>query len=138
VDEERENRGMKAFIESDISADYALVGEPTELDVCIGHKGVSRIRLTAIGKSSHAASIGPHNNAIYSMSRMVTALEQCGFTWKADPYLFLSACFIDANHNLPHQLSSAIHRLEVNAVQSEHSKQRVKHHSSPLNKNTTA
>lgn len=78
VDEERENLGMKAFIESDISADYALVGEPTELDVCIGHKGVSRVRLTAIGESSHAASIGPHNNAIYSMSRMVTALEELG------------------------------------------------------------
>jgi len=38
-----------------IQGDAALVGEPTDLDLVIGHKGALWFRISTIGKSAHGS-----------------------------------------------------------------------------------
>jgi len=54
----------------------AVFAEPTEMKVIVAHKGVVRLRLTSAGKSAHSATPVLGKNAIYSMARAVTAVEE--------------------------------------------------------------
>lgn len=75
VDEERENAGMRHFLKEDITADYAIISEPTNLNICIAHKGVARYRLKTLGTPQHAAKANNLvNNAITNMSTIISAL----------------------------------------------------------------
>jgi succinyl-diaminopimelate desuccinylase len=76
VDEEGQNIGIKKFLSDSITADYAVIGEPTSLDVCIGHKGCARFLLKTFGKQIHASYASTEDNAIYKMGRIVSALEE--------------------------------------------------------------
>lgn len=76
VDEERINLGMLHYIKDGISADYAIIGEPTSLDVCIAHKGVSRYNLSTKGVAGHAAKTRYPDSAISKMAKILPALEQ--------------------------------------------------------------
>lgn len=76
VDEERINLGMLHYIKDGISADYAIIGEPTSLDVCIAHKGVSRYNLSTKGTAGHAAKTRYPDSAISKMAKILPAIEQ--------------------------------------------------------------
>lgn len=76
VDEERVNLGMAHFQTQGVKADYAIIGEPTSLEVCIAHKGVSRTRLTTFGTAGHAAKVSEPDSAIDKMARLLPALVQ--------------------------------------------------------------
>ncbi len=75
VDEEFSFRGALKLCES-LSADAAIVAEPTELRLVIASKGVLRWRMVAHGKSAHSSKTHLGNNAIYAMARVILALEQ--------------------------------------------------------------
>ena len=75
VDEERSNIGMKHFLNENFTADYAIISEPTDLDVCIGHKGVARYRLRTFGTAGHTSVVRQPDNAIYKMTKLILALE---------------------------------------------------------------
>ncbi|POP46397.1 acetylornithine deacetylase [Superficieibacter electus] len=78
VDEERVNLGMEHFIAQGVEADYAIIGEPTSLDVCIAHKGVSRTRLTTHGTAGHAAKTRHPDSAIDKMAQLLPELiKEC-------------------------------------------------------------
>ena len=76
ADEEATFGGAARLVQSGFRATWAVVGEPTRLDVIVAHKGASRWRLRTEGRSAHGAT--PHEgiNAIYRMARVVGALEQ--------------------------------------------------------------
>lgn len=76
VDEERVNLGMAHFIAQGVEADYAIIGEPTSLEVCIAHKGVSRTRLTTLGTAGHAAKTRHPDSAIDKMAQLFPELLQ--------------------------------------------------------------
>ncbi|TBL71112.1 M20 family peptidase [Paenibacillus thalictri] len=75
ADEERENAGMLRFVQDAVQADGALIAEPTGLQLCIGHRGVARYRLTALGQSAHAAFADHPDNAIVHMARLIPELS---------------------------------------------------------------
>jgi len=75
VDEELQNAGMKKFLTENISADYAIIGEPTGLNICIGHRGCARYRLKTYGTPGHTSFVVHPDNAIYKMAKLVVALE---------------------------------------------------------------
>lgn len=78
VDEECINLGMKNFIARGVEADYAVIGEPTSLEICLAHKGVSRTRLTTHGTAGHAAKASPPDSAIDKMAVLLPGLiEEC-------------------------------------------------------------
>jgi len=75
VDEERLNLGMNTFIAEDVFAHYAVVGEPTGLELCIGHLGCSRFKLKTHGTPGHTSVVTHPDNAIYKMAKLVGSLE---------------------------------------------------------------
>lgn len=55
--------------------DGAIVAEPTELDVVVAHRGVTRFRVHTIGRACHSSDPTQGRNAIYTMARAVRYLE---------------------------------------------------------------
>lgn len=75
IDEEHKFHGVSALVSSNIKADAAIVGEPTELDIVISHKGCLRWRITTHGKSVHTSSANEGINAISKMAEVIRVLE---------------------------------------------------------------
>lgn len=56
--------------------DAVVVAEPTLLNVVVAHKGVVRWRCDTGGRAAHSSTPQLGDNAIYRMSRVVSALER--------------------------------------------------------------
>lgn len=78
VDEELINLGMKQFLKEEITADYAIISEPTELDLAIGHRGTSRYYLKTKGTAGHACYVNQPDNAIEKMNKLLPVLFEWG------------------------------------------------------------
>lgn len=72
-----------------LSADLAIVGEPTCQQVLYKHKGAMRFRLTATGRSCHSSTPQLGENAIYAISQAVLNLRELASGWEkfCDPHL---------------------------------------------------
>ncbi|HLH73453.1 MAG TPA: M20 family metallopeptidase [Chloroflexota bacterium] len=75
VDEEYLMRGAETFAHSGIHVDGAIVGEPTNLEVVVAHKGFVRWCTHTIGRAAHSSNPEVGNNAIYHMTDLITALR---------------------------------------------------------------
>ncbi len=75
VDEEFSYRGVVKLCEG-LSAEAAIVAEPTEMRVVVASKGVLRFRIHVRGKAAHSAKPHLGCNAITHMARLVLALER--------------------------------------------------------------
>jgi putative selenium metabolism hydrolase len=66
------------FVEIDpqVRPDFVVIGEPTRMQVYRGHKGRLELKITAKGKSAHAASNHLGDNAIYKMLPIIEAISQ--------------------------------------------------------------
>ncbi|MBK8419109.1 YgeY family selenium metabolism-linked hydrolase [Candidatus Villigracilis saccharophilus] len=65
------------FVEVDpnIKPDFVVIGEPTKMNVYRGHKGRLEMKVTAKGKSAHAASNHLGDNAIYKLLPVITGIR---------------------------------------------------------------
>lgn len=99
-DEERTNLGMHAFLASGVRADFAVIGEPTDLDVCTGHRGVARFWVTTHGVPGHTSFVRKPDNAISKMVRLAAGLEVLGdmVRLRADPLLGQSSLTVAEIH----------------------------------------
>jgi acetylornithine deacetylase/succinyl-diaminopimelate desuccinylase family protein len=80
VDEERSNIGMHHMMKNPLRADYVVISEPSDLDVCYCHKGAGRYRIETAGVAGHTAVVEHPDNAVYKMVKIVAALEKLGET----------------------------------------------------------
>jgi LysW-gamma-L-lysine carboxypeptidase len=65
VNEEGDNRGVKSLIDSNMKADYAIFGEPTDThSISIGYKGCVVIQLKVTNPSGHSSVPWAYPNAI--------------------------------------------------------------------------
>ncbi len=66
------------FVEFDpgVRPDFVLIGEPTRMRVYRGHKGRVELKITAHGRSAHAASHHLGDNAVYKMVNIITAIRE--------------------------------------------------------------
>lgn len=55
--------------------DAAIVAEPTDLDVVIAHRGVTRFRVHTLGRACHSSDPSLGRNAIYLMAKAIAHLE---------------------------------------------------------------
>lgn len=55
IDEESHNLGLKTFLKNPRIPGFIIVGEPTSLDIAMGHRGVLAFTVKIKGKSAHAA-----------------------------------------------------------------------------------
>lgn len=73
-DEETLSRGLHEYLNDGPSGDFAVVGEPTELDLCTAAKGRFEATVELRGESAHAAS-GGGRNAVSCAAEAVRRLE---------------------------------------------------------------
>lgn len=73
--EERGNLGTAALIGQGLQADWAVVGEPTGLDLVIAHKGVDRYKIIVEGRAAHESMPELGANAIIHAARIIYALH---------------------------------------------------------------
>ncbi|MFQ5810450.1 MAG: M20 family metallopeptidase, partial [Armatimonadota bacterium] len=76
VDEEAGFSGMHKLAQSGVSADAALVGEPTGLALVTATRGVARWQITTRGVAAHTCHPERGVNAIYKMAGVITALRE--------------------------------------------------------------
>jgi len=75
VDEEYTFKGILHFLKGGFWAQGAVVGEPTELDLVIAHKGMVRWRIIVTGKAAHSSKPQEGINAIVKMARIINEIE---------------------------------------------------------------
>ncbi|MBS4538131.1 M20 family metallopeptidase [Clostridium sp. D2Q-11] len=68
IDEEESSKGTERLIKKGIIPKMAVIGEPTELNISIAHKGMEWIEITFKGRSSHGSRPKEGINAIYAAS----------------------------------------------------------------------
>ena len=76
IGEEEDSAGTLALIADGITADRALLAEPTALELIRSGRGLVNYTLTIAGASAHASSPQLGRNAIVAAAHVVQALEQ--------------------------------------------------------------
>jgi acetylornithine deacetylase/succinyl-diaminopimelate desuccinylase family protein len=101
IDEEMESLGAEALIKSGFKADGAVIGEPTENRVAIGHKGLEWLEARFIGKAVHGSVREQGIDAIAAAAHFVSLIENeliPGFERRRDPVLGLPAINLGTIH----------------------------------------
>lgn len=76
IDEELKSEGTRSLIKNGISADAAIVGEPSEMEICIGHRGLEWFEFYFEGKSVHGGKQDSGINAISKANKFITNMEE--------------------------------------------------------------
>jgi acetylornithine deacetylase len=76
IDEEVSGKGTRQVLSKGITADYAIVGEPTSLEVVIASKGDVNFEIEVLGKAAHSSRPHEGKNAIYKMCKIIEAIEK--------------------------------------------------------------
>jgi succinyl-diaminopimelate desuccinylase len=77
--EEEENRGSDALVQQGFVGDFAITGEPTNLQVGVQAKGVLAVRLEVSGRSAHGATPWLGDNAIVKAVEAYRGIESLPF-----------------------------------------------------------
>ena len=75
VDEECGGNGVESAIDAGYACDYAIVGEPTRLDIVHAHSGILFLKLTTTGAAAHGSTPHLGQNAIRRMMELVDEIE---------------------------------------------------------------
>lgn len=75
ADEEHQMIGSIDMGRNGPHADFAIIGEPTRLEICRAHKGQLAVRIQTHGKAAHSSSPENGINAVEHMARVITHLS---------------------------------------------------------------
>ena len=75
ADEEEAGIGTESLIKTGPEATYAVIGEPTKLEIALGHKGLEWIKISFKGKKVHGGAQKDGVNAIMMAGRFLHKLE---------------------------------------------------------------
>jgi acetylornithine deacetylase len=84
VDEEFESAGAEALVRS-WRADAAVVTEPTDLAIGLGHKGFCWLEVVAGGRAAHGSRPAEGRDAILRMGRVLARLEALDRSLRSRP-----------------------------------------------------
>jgi acetylornithine deacetylase len=84
VDEEHSSIGADALVKS-WRADAAVVPEPTDLTIAVGHKGFAWLDITVEGKAAHGSRPADGQDAILRLGRVLGRLEALDRALQARP-----------------------------------------------------
>ena len=68
--------GVKHFVASGVTADAAVVGEPTSLEVVRAHRGGTFWRIRTLGTAAHSSMPQRGDNAIFRMTDLIQVLRR--------------------------------------------------------------
>lgn len=77
----------KTLPEHKIHADLVVIGNPTNLDVYLGHRGRVEVEVLTIGRTAHAGSPWLGLNAVYRMVPVIQAVQELNTTLPSHPFL---------------------------------------------------
>jgi acetylornithine deacetylase len=75
IDEEYASIGAEALV-TKWKADAAVVGEPTDMKIAVGHKGFEWVEITTRGVAAHGSRPADGRDAIMRMGRVLSRLEK--------------------------------------------------------------
>lgn len=75
VDEEHTFLGVQHLVKSGLRADFAIVAEPTLLNIVHAHKGVVRWQIETPGRACHSSRPEQGVNAVYRMASVLKGVE---------------------------------------------------------------
>jgi len=84
VDEEHTSVGAEALVR-EWTADAAIVTEPTDLTMAVGHKGFAWLEVASTGRAAHGSRPAEGRDAIMDMARVLLALETLDRQLQARP-----------------------------------------------------
>jgi acetylornithine deacetylase len=96
ADEEHASLGAEALV-TEWTADAAVVAEPTDLAVAIGHKGFEWVEVTTEGVAAHGSRPEEGVDAIAHMGRVLSRLEALQRTLATKPHPLLGAPSVHAS-----------------------------------------
>lgn len=76
VGEETDCQGTMDLLKSDLSVNAAIVGEPSNLNICVGHRGLEWLEFTFKGKTVHGGNQEEGVNAIQKAIDFINKLNQ--------------------------------------------------------------
>lgn len=76
IGEEEKSEGTEYIIKSGISADGAIVGEPSNYEYAIGHRGLEWLKIVIKGKAAHGGVPHLGVNAISKAAKFITRIEE--------------------------------------------------------------
>jgi succinyl-diaminopimelate desuccinylase len=68
--------GIGALLKAGLSADFAVSGEASRLNVMMGHRGKFECEVSTLGRTTHGGFPQGGINAIFKMNRFLTALQE--------------------------------------------------------------
>lgn len=89
--EESGGHGSLHLVNQGIEADGAIVGEPTNLDIAVAHKGTYMKKIRIKGVASHSAQPEKGVNAITYAARLILEIEKLNQKLQQNPHPFLGA-----------------------------------------------
>ncbi|MGD8623006.1 MAG: YgeY family selenium metabolism-linked hydrolase [Anaerolineae bacterium] len=83
-----EGLAIQTLIEEEgIRPDFVVLGEPSNLQVRLGHRGRVEMRVRVWGKAAHASAPELGNNAIHNAARLIFGIELLAPRLATDPFL---------------------------------------------------
>jgi acetylornithine deacetylase len=125
VDEEHMSAGAETLVR-EFRADMAIVTEPTDLTLAVGHKGFAWIEIVTRGRAAHGSRPEEGRDAIARMGRVLVALEALDRTLRGRvPTRFqgtgsLHASFIQGGRELSSYPDRCTLTMERRTVDGEH------------------
>lgn len=102
VFEERGGWGIRHFLEhGDFRPDVLVIGEATNGDLCIGHRGRAEIVVELIGRAGHASAPERALNPLDGLGAVLAALRDFAAQLPADPILGASTAAPTRVETLP-------------------------------------
>ncbi|MDY0235469.1 MAG: M20 family metallopeptidase [Gudongella sp.] len=86
IGEEGKSEGTEYIVKSDIRADAAIVGEPSDYEYAIGHRGLEWFDVTFYGKASHSGKPELGVNAIEQAMSFISRVKQDLYPKLKDKY----------------------------------------------------
>lgn len=76
-----------AEVDPKVKPDYVVIGEPTKMQIYRGHKGRIEMKITAKGRSAHAASNFLGDNAVYKLLNIIAGIRDLDATLRTHEFL---------------------------------------------------
>jgi acetylornithine deacetylase/succinyl-diaminopimelate desuccinylase family protein len=86
IGEEGRSEGTEYIVKSDIRADAAIVGEPSDFEYAIGHRGLEWFDVTFYGKASHSGKPELGVNAIEQAMNFINRVKEDLYPKLKDKY----------------------------------------------------
>jgi putative selenium metabolism hydrolase len=94
-------------VDPKVRPDFVVIGEPTKLHVYRGHKGRLEMKITADGRSAHAAHHHLGDNAVYKLLDIIAGIRDLDAHLPSDPFLGKATVVVT---------DAKVHTASINAV----------------------